>query len=37
MLKDGTVERISNEFVGKDYHMLGSIAAAKEEIAAKGK
>jgi len=37
MLKDGTVERISNEFVGKDYNMLGSIAAAKEEIAAKGK
>lgn len=37
MLKDGTVERISNEFVGKDYKMLESIAAAKAEIAAQGK
>lgn len=37
MLKDGTIERISNEFVGKDYNMLGSIAAAKEEIATEGK
>jgi len=37
MLNDGTVERISNQFVGKDYKMLDSIAAAKKELAAEGK
>ena len=37
MLSVGTVERISNQFVGKDYKMLDSIAAAKQELAAEGK
>ncbi len=37
MLGDGTVERISNQFVGKDYKMLDSIDAAKKELAAEGK
>jgi cystine transport system substrate-binding protein len=34
MLADGTVERLSKEFVGKDYDMVGSIAKAKAEVAA---
>ncbi len=37
MLKDGTVARLSDQFVGREYDMLGSIAAAKAELAEKGK
>jgi cystine transport system substrate-binding protein len=33
MLKDGTVERLSKEFVGEDYNMVESIAKAKAEAA----
>lgn len=33
MLKDGTVARLSQQFVGDDYDMLGSIAKAKAETA----
>lgn len=34
MLKDGTIEKLSKEFVGADYAMLESIEKAKAEIAA---
>ena len=37
MLKDGTVARLSDRFVGREYDMLGSIAAAKAELAGQGK
>lgn len=34
MIKDGTIERFSKEYVGDDYNMVESIAKAKAEIKA---
>lgn len=34
MIKDGTIERLSNKFVGADYGMIESIERAKAEVAA---